>query len=311
MRIRTPLFILFFLLLPVHALAEHADLVVVQSSVLQPYEEVRQGFLQAWSRSTPRHGIKSVPQGSVKEFILSEEQDRRSLPERIKNLSPDMIIAIGTNALNLTARIPDIPIIYLLVPYPETIVSRRKNLIGIRMTIPAGRQLKDFIKTFPWLKRIGVIYDPKRSLRLIKDAKSYTDTNNLVLVSRAVSDSHEVPGQLADLQGDIDCFWMIPDLTVTTPQTVEAILLFSLENRVPVLTFSEKYLRMGATVSVTYDLNKMGKQASELANRILFNGAVSQSPYHEVESTKISINRKVAEKLGIPSPAEGQSDTKE
>ncbi len=303
MRTRTSLFILFFLLLPVHVLAKHADLVVVQSSVLQPYEEVRQGFLQAWSRSIPRHGIKSVDQGSVKEFILSEENDRRTLPERIKKLSPDIIIAIGTNALNMAARIPDIPIIYLLVPYPETVVSRRKNLTGIRMTIPANRQLKDFIKTYPWLKRIGVIYDPERSSQLIEDAKSYTDANNLTLVSRAVSESHEVPGQLADLQGDIDCFWMIPDLTVTTPQTVEAILLFSLENRTPVLTFSDKYLRMGATVSVTYDLEKMGKQASELANRILFDGSVVQTPYHEVESTKISINHKVTEKLGISGPS--------
>lgn len=310
MKVLTLLTLLLTILLPDHAIAEHADLVVLQSSVLQPYEEVRQGFLREWSKLPSRHGFKKIDKGNIREFVLSQEE-RRTLPARISKLDPHIIIAIGTNALNMAARLPDVPIIYLLVPYPETVISERKNLTGIKMTIPATRQLKELTGILPKIKRIGVIYDQQRSSRLVEEARDYARKSNLVMKTKTVTKSHQVPVKLVEFQGEIDCFWMIPDLTVTTPQTVEAILLYSLENRVPVLTFSEKYLRMGATISITYDLQKMGRQTAILAARILDGDNTALDTVHEVENTRISINSTVAEKLGISASGKKQSPAKE
>jgi putative ABC transport system substrate-binding protein len=87
-------------------------------------------------------------------------------------------------------------------------------------------------------------------------------------------------------------------LTVIIPETVEAMLLFSLENKIPLVSFSEKYVEMGALMSIGVDAFDMGMQAGEMAQRILSGGTVN---VHHTDARKavISINSKVAKKLGI------------
>ncbi len=72
-----------------------------------------------------------------------------------------------------------------------------------------------------------------------------------------------------------------PDLTVTNRKTVKSYVLFSVKNKVPILTFSEKLLKGGATLAVTFDLDGMAEQAAELAVEMLSDGeepAVSVAP---------------------------------
>jgi len=62
---------------------------------------------------------------------------------------------------------------------------------------------------------------------------------------------------------------------VITPETIEIMLLFSFENHIPVLTFSEKYVELGALMSIGIDAFDMGCQAGEMANQILKGSDVS------------------------------------
>ena len=61
---------------------------------------------------------------------------------------------------------------------------------------------------------------------------------------------------------------VLPDITVITPETIEFLLLFSLENRIPVFTFSEKYVESGALMSIIIDAFDIGCQAGEMAKAI-------------------------------------------
>ena len=102
------------------------------------------------------------------------------------------------------------------------------------------------------------------------------------------------------MQGKIDMFWMLPDTSVVTAETVESILLFSFQNKVPVFSFSSKYVKMGALASISADPFDLGAQTGEIvANK--FAKGLGEDPVL-VRSRKIvlSVNRKIAEKLGIP-----------
>ena len=97
----------------------------------------------------------------------------------------------------------------------------------------------------------------------------------------------------------IDVFWMLPDITVITPETVEFLLLFSFKNRIPLLAFSEKYLELGAFMSTGIDPFDMGAQAGEMANKILSGRQIKN--VHQVLARKVvvSTNLMIAGKLGI------------
>jgi putative ABC transport system substrate-binding protein len=101
------------------------------------------------------------------------------------------------------------------------------------------------------------------------------------------------------MKGKIDAFWMLPDLTAITPETVEYLLLFSLENTIPILTFAEKYVELGALMSVGIDAFDIGTQAGEMAENILSGRDVKNIQRVDARKAVISINLKVARKLGI------------
>jgi putative ABC transport system substrate-binding protein len=109
-----------------------------------------------------------------------------------------------------------------------------------------------------------------------------------------------VPALLEELRGRADLIWLLPDLVVTNPQTLESYFLFSFTNKVPVLAFSEKYLKSGAAVVVTFDLEAMGEQAGGMAARLLLGAAVRDVPPVDISRVKTIVNPTVAGKLQLP-----------
>jgi len=104
-----------------------------------------------------------------------------------------------------------------------------------------------------------------------------------------------------DMKKKIDVFWMVPDVTVITSDTVEFLILFSMENNIPLLTFSEKYLELGAFMSTTIDPFDMGVQAGEMANKILRGKNGENIQQVRARTMIVSTNLMVAGKLGIHS----------
>jgi len=102
-----------------------------------------------------------------------------------------------------------------------------------------------------------------------------------------------------EMKDTIDVFWMLPDLTVITPETVEFLLLFSFENKIPLFTFSEKYVEMGAFLSMDIDAFDMGRQAGEMASEILAGEDVKKIEQTYARKAIVSTNLLIARKLGI------------
>lgn len=102
-----------------------------------------------------------------------------------------------------------------------------------------------------------------------------------------------------DMKEKIDAFWMLPDITVITPETVKFLLLFSFENNIPLLAFSEKYVEAGAFMSTGIDAFYMGHQAGEMANKILSGRVVKDVQQVYARKLIVSTNLMIARKLGV------------
>jgi putative ABC transport system substrate-binding protein len=119
------------------------------------------------------------------------------------------------------------------------------------------------------------------------------------IAAREVRSPREVPEQLKRMKASCNVFWMLPDPTVVTPETVEFILLYTQQNRMPVVTFAGKYVDTGALFSLDIDGFDLGKQAGEMAVRLLSGTDVSEVRETGARKAVMKVNRKVAEKLGI------------
>lgn len=277
--------IIFIFIFFCYGLAE-ADhkIVAVQSVRIKLYKKTIEGF-------------ESVTGSKIKRIVISELNDANII-KKINSLRPDIILAIGMGALQAVKEIKDIPIIYMMVFNPTSIISGEKNIFGVSMSIPPEKQLNLLLNVLPHIKNIGLLYDPDRTGHIVKDAMIAAGKMNINLIAKEVQNSKDVPSELLDMGKNIDVFWMLPDLTLITPETIEFLLLFSLENKIPVLAFSYKYIELGALMSISIDPFDIGRQAGEIANAIVSGRDPEKIKKVDAKSL-ISINTNIARKLEI------------
>ena len=185
-----------------------------------------------------------------------------------------------------------------MVLNPPNPISKQENITGVSMNIPPEKQLSSLQEVHE-VKRVGLLYDPAKTGYLVKKALYSAERLGIKLVIKEVHNPKEVPATLDSMRDGIDAFWMLPDTTVLTPETVESLFLFSLENRIPVLTFSDKYLELGAMISVGIDAFDIGRQAGEMAKEILSGSNIKNLPRVDAQKAILTLNLKVAKKLGI------------
>ena len=281
---RLAIFLLLLFALPVWA-EEQRSIIAVQNVRVAPYEEAFQGVQQACKASFER-------------YILSEMKNT-DIIGLIRRAKPDLVLAIGSGALSIVRQLSGIPILYLMVLNPQSLVASEANITGVSMNLTAKAQLQRLRKTLPHIKTIGLLYDPQRSGGFVRRAREASVELGYRLIAGQVQQAKDVPGMLGDMKGKIDIFWMLPDLTVVTAETLEAMLSFSVESGVPILSFSDKYLKMGALISIGIDAFDIGVQAGEMAGRILAGAKVKNVYRQEARKPVVAVNLKVARKLGI------------
>jgi putative ABC transport system substrate-binding protein len=282
----------YLLLLTLPLLFLSADLsqasqkiLVLQSLRIQPYEDAYRG-------------LRSVVTGSVKRLVVSELEGI-DLAKMVRDERPEVIVAIGTEAAAKIRKIKDVPIVYLMVLDSATIFSDEGNITGVNLQLPPERQLASLQSVIPKAKRVGLLFNSDRSATFVSRARAAARSMGMELVTRDVHSPREVPLALEGLRSDIDAFWMIPDTGVVSSETVEYLLLFSLRNKIPIMTFSDKYVEMGALLALEIDPADLGRQAGEMTKKIMGGARVASLPRSDPRSSVLTINTKIARKLGI------------
>jgi putative ABC transport system substrate-binding protein len=275
---------LFLLLSP--GLSEAGShIVAVQSIRVKPYEETIKGF-------------RSVCNATIKRIVISELGGADVVRE-INAMRPAVVLAIGRDALSMVKRIETTPIVYVMVLNPQSALGGEENITGVSMNIPLEKQLKALLGALPYARNIGLLYDPNRTGPLANEAQDAARRIGITLVAKEIHDARDAPSLIMDMRQKIDVFWMLPDITVITPQTVEFLLLFSQENDIPLFAFAEKYVEAGALISTGIDAFDMGSQAGVLANQILSGKSVRNVRQVHARRVIVSTNLMVARKLGI------------
>ncbi len=269
-----------------HGIAEAGrEIIAVQSIRVKPYEDAIMGF-------------KGACHCRLESFAVSESGEAEIM-NKISKTRPDMILAIGPQALSMVKNTQNIPVVYIMILNPRPMLHGKKNITGISMNIDQETQLDLISKVLPHVKNIGLLYNPDRTGYLVKKAQKSAKKTGIELVARKIRKPEKVIPAIKHMKGKTDAFWMVPDVTVITPETVEFLLLFSLENKIPVIAFSKKYTDSGALMSIGIDAFDIGSQAGEMAEKIFSGKNIKNIQQADARKPVLSINPKVAKKLGI------------
>ncbi len=267
---------------------------VLLSSDADEYKEALRGF-----KETAGHPI-----GGVFDMDADPDLGRKLLADMERKLKPDLILAVGTWALQAVAGRTDIPIVYAMVLNPPSVVAAGvKNVTGASMNVPVDQPLRTLKQLGPNIKRIGVIYNKARTGYLVKEADAVARDEGLQLVAREITSPKEVLPALESLQDGIDALWIVPDETILAQAVVQQMLLFSYRRKIPVLGLSDRHAQMGALLSLSFASSEdIGRQAGEAARAVLGGKAPGQVPYTTARKTSLIVNLKAAQKLGVDVP---------
>ncbi|MFH2122474.1 MAG: ABC transporter substrate binding protein [Pseudomonadota bacterium] len=270
--------------------------ILLQSSPLKPYEEARQGFEQAWSSQRPLLGPKSITIGTLTQIMLSEqpEENTRALKKQLQNAS--LVVVIGDPALNFVRDLEQTPVLYLLAPSAGELPV---NFTGIDMRIVPSRQLETISRLAPGLQSIGALYNPVHTGSWVQEALLSPGSSNQTLLFKKVAGPSDVPGALAGLSHVIDCYWLLPDPLVTSPPALKALQEFSMTNLVPIISFSERYLKDGAAAAIIFAMDDMGAQAAEMAARILAGASPGSVAVESPRRQRVIANTLILHKMRV------------
>jgi putative tryptophan/tyrosine transport system substrate-binding protein len=276
---------------------EAAKIIALKSADVDVYNEALEGFKNGTQRSTV---IEYDMEGDL-------QKGKKFLAQLKSGSKPDLILAVGIWALQVvTEEIQDIPVVFAMVLNPTTVIGQdARNITGASMNVPIEQQLALLKKISSHVRRIGVIYDPSKTGFLVRQAERIAKDQGVRLVTKAVASPKDSFAAMDAMQDEIDALWILPDLTVLAPESVQYMLLFSFRHKIPVLGLSENQARMGALLGLSFESGRdIGSQAAELASGILSGRSVEELPFTTARKVRLTVNLKSAGKLGVHIPKE-------
>lgn len=277
--------------------AKPSVIVVMKTRDIEPYRLALSGFKSTLSADKIEY--------TLKEYSL-EGKSTDEIITGIKADNPTVILTLGTSATDIAKKnIKDTPVVFSMVLNPvssgfvKDMRAPDSNMTGASMDISAKKQLEIFKSLVPHAKKIGVLYNPAETSAIIDEAKLAAESLGLELAAFSITSEKDIPVVMDGIEKKIDALWAVADSSVFTPASTQYILLNTLRNGIPFMGLSSSFVKAGALFAITWDYEDIGRQSGEIASQVISGRGVSQIPVTTPRTTKIALNLKTANRLGI------------
>ncbi len=294
---KTRIYLIFILILSAFLHCSYCEsaektAVVIKSQNLSAYNKAVIGFQDECSNNSIT--IKSIYDLNGKMKV------GHKVVRKIRKEKPDIVLAIGVLAATVVKeKIDDIPIVFCMVINHARFQLTKPNITGISSEIDIEDQLKGYQSILGSFSNLGVIYDPSKTGNIIERAEEKIEAAGLNLVKYEIESTKEVSEAMESMIGRVDALWLLPDSTVVTKKSFDFIKSTATTNKIPLLCTSDVFVKAGALAAVSPNHKDVGKQAAELARKILVLPTPGSLgivyPYH----FKLTVNTDTAKKLGL------------
>ncbi|MDD5225513.1 MAG: ABC transporter substrate-binding protein [bacterium] len=263
------------------------EVAVLTSSKLEAYQKVVTGLLEI------------LPSAQV--FYLPESDvDQAAVIEQIRGRAPSAVLAVGAPAAALLKdRLRNVPLIYCMVSDPKRYNLAGENITGVMLKVRTEDQLETYKKTFPFITRLGLIYDPSESADTVAEARRLAKKYGFLLVERSVYRPEDIATAVKNILWEVDAIWLIPDRTVATKESFQYLLEATIDRKIPLLVFSEGFVKSGAILALAPDYLGIGRQVGQLTQKVIQGHSPAALPPLYAQGSLV-INMHTAETLKIP-----------
>ena len=239
------------------------------------------------------------------ENLQGDQALATTVPKKFEAEDYKLVYAISTPAAQgAKTALPDKNIIYSAVTDPVEaglIDSPDKitNITGVNDAVSAKDQLESFLKIYPDIKTIGTIFSTNEanSKIQVESLKKACDELGLTLETVGINNINDIGQALSTLTGKIDAYYALTDNTVASAGPILAESL--LKNKVPSLSAEEGQVSKGLLMSKGVDYYEHGRQAGEMAIKILKGEDIKNIHAEDNKTSKKKINGKTAEAFGL------------
>jgi len=187
--------------------------------------------------------------------------------------------------------------------YSRELKQREISTTAIFLDQPLQRQLKLATEIRPQLKRLGFTLGPD-SKYILPELKEAAAAMNLSLNYQMLTLEDNPIQRIQPIMESSDLFLVIPDQSTLNKTTAKWLLYMSLRNRVPLLAFSQNYVKAGAVAACISTPEDIGRYTAEQLH-LIARGSLpppSFSPYFKVVTNpriarQLNLSIKTAEQL--------------
>jgi putative ABC transport system substrate-binding protein len=270
-------------------------ILMVTSYDTEPYKLVMTGFQD--------HLVKHGVSGPLVTYSLESQgaEARRAL-ETARRRGTAPMLTVGTLATQIALKSQgEGPVIACMI-VDDKDLKDAVNATGVSLEFSVETQFEWMKKFVPEGRTVGVLYNPVENQEEVTAATRVARSLGLRLAAREVERPQALPAALASLADEADLLWGVTDEMVLSPQTAEAILLFSFRNRIPFTGLSESWVRAGALYALDRDYEDIGEQCGELALKVMRGVRAGTLPPQRPRKLTYAVNLRTAEYLKLEIP---------
>ncbi|GAA1137814.1 ABC transporter substrate-binding protein [Nesterenkonia lutea] len=217
----------------------------------------------------------------------------------------DLVHAIATPTAQAAAQaITDKPIVFSAVTDPEEagLVDSWEepgaNITGASDLNPVMEQFELLQEIAPDAETVGIVYSSGEANSQVQVdlAQEAADELGLEIQEATISNSSEVQQGVESL--DVDAIYVPTDNAVVS--ALESVLQYGQQNSIPVIAAEGDSVIRGSVATYGINYENLGRQAGEMAIRILEDGEDPASMAVETQETlELIVNPEAAEAMGV------------
>lgn len=217
----------------------------------------------------------------------------------------DLVHSIATPTSQAAAQaITDLPIVFSAVTDPEEAGLVESwdapggNVTGASDMNPVAEQLELLQEIAPDVETVGIVYSSGEvnSAVQVELAQEAAEELGLEIQEATISNSSEVQQGVESL--DVDAIYVPTDNAVVS--ALESVLQYAHQNDLPVIAAEGDSVQRGALATYGINYDQLGRQAGEMALRILEDGEEPADMAVETGSVlELIVNPEAAEEMGI------------
>lgn len=204
-------------------------------------------------------------------------EEPEEIAGEIKNLHPDLIICIGSHALEtLIGKIKETPILFsMILDHKQFNISKYTNITGVSLDIQPESIFYNYKSAIGEVTKVGVIVSQNYYYKALLIQKKLAQMNIQLLIYK--SSANKVLESYQAIKDKIDVLWMLPDPSVINDNNFLYLAEKTIEDKLPFIVYSENFVKAGGLFSISPNYSTVG---SQLAIMVKSSGGFSFSKRH-------------------------------